>query len=114
MISLTGERAFGTAGRAKSFGGTIDIKGAPDAITPSMVEAGKQLKIAVPSANIPDLIASKFHQYDDDRRRNIKRKRSDPFSRELREELTDQLNAEGSTDGYHVSLLNAMSAVAVS
>lgn len=109
MISLTGERAFGTAGRAKSFGGAIDIKGAPDAITPSMVEAGKQLKIAVPSANTPDFIAKKFHQYDDDRRRNIKRKRSDPFSRELREQLAEQLGAEENTDGYHVSLLNAMS-----
>tara|TARA_R100000406_G_scaffold23452_1_gene14887 strand:- start:30829 stop:37440 length:6612 start_codon:yes stop_codon:yes gene_type:complete len=96
MISLTGNKAFGTSGRAGKFGAEIEVGRTPDAITPSMNELGRSLGIGMQAPNIPDFIGKRW------------REEADPFSMNLREEITEQLSDETSNQGFHPTLLTAM------
>ena len=99
MISLTGNKGFGTSGRAGKFGAEIEVGRTPDAITPSMNELGRSLGIGMKAPNIPDFIGKKW------------REDADPFSMNLRQEITEQLFDETnitSNQGFHPTLLTAM------
>ncbi len=95
MVALTGEKAFGTSGRAGKFGGSIDVGRAPNAMSPSLAAAAEELGIVIPrddAPNIPDEIAGYW----------IRRK--DPMSDEVRDAVA-QMDTD---EGFHFSLRNAM------
>jgi len=96
MISLTGEKAFGSSGRAGKYGKGIEVGRAPDAITPSMVEAAKQLGLSSPAPNMPDVLVSSY----------LKDPKS-AFSQETRSKLADELAGMGQ-EGFHPTLTSAM------
>ena len=94
MISLTGNKAFGTSGRAGKFGGEIETGRAPNALTPSMAEVGKQLGIGMPAPNIPDMMLKPHLEG------------KSPFSMELRDALAVELGPMDKT-GFHPSLVSS-------
>jgi len=101
MVSLTGEDGFGA--KTTRRGGIVSesVGSRPDALTPSLVEAGRKLGIGMGLPNMPDLLLSPFiANYNDE-----KKKTKSPFSMELREELANTLNME---DVLHPALLASM------
>ena len=96
MISLTGEKAFGTSGRAGKYGKGIEEREAPDAITPSMAEAAKQLGLSSPVPNMPDVLVSSY----------LKDPKS-AYSQKTRAKLADELASMGQ-EGFHPTLTSAM------
>jgi len=96
MISLTGNKAFGTSGRAGRFGGEIEVGRAPNALTPSMAEVGRQLGIGMPAPNIPDTMLKPHLQG------------KSPFSMDLRNDLAEELSVMDIT-GFHPSLVSSLS-----
>tara|TARA_R110000822_G_scaffold59325_11_gene148165 strand:- start:30325 stop:37071 length:6747 start_codon:yes stop_codon:yes gene_type:complete len=96
MISLTGNKAFGTSGRAGKYGKGIEERKAPDAITPSMADAAEQLGLSSIAPNIPDSLISPY----------LKDPKS-AFSNKTRDALADELSSVGQV-GFHPSLTSAM------
>ena len=95
MVALTGEKAFGTSGRAGRFGGEIEVGQAPNAMSPSLAAAAEDLGIVIPredAPNIPDEIAGYWLRG------------KDPMSDEVRDAVA-QIDTD---EGFHFSLMNAM------
>lgn len=102
MASLTGEDGFGA--RTTRRGGVIteSVRSRPDALTPSLVEAGRKLGIGMRLPNMPDLLLSPFLQNYNDK------KTKSPFSMKLREELANALGGEDVAN-FHPALRASMS-----
>jgi hypothetical protein len=96
MISLTGQEAFGTSGRAGKRGQEIKVGKSPDAITPSMRQVAEELGISLPVANIPDSV---LFQY-------IKDPKS-AYNDTTREDLANELS-NMRIEGFHPTLISAM------
>jgi len=97
MISLTGQKNFGPK---RTRGGGIvseSVKHRPNAITPSMRDAAKELGIETGAPNIPDFILPYFTN------------NKSPFSDKVRDEIGEFLETEDSTKGYHPGLYASMS-----
>lgn len=109
MTAMTGN-PFGTSGRAGRFGGEITAGRTPDALTPSLREAGKQLGIALPVARIPDLMLTPFLSARGNTPAEQQQNRLRmAFDARLIEDLTNQLADLTDTTNFHPSLMNAMS-----
>ena len=96
MISLTGQKAFGTSGRAGKPGQEIEVGRSPDAITPSMRQVAEELGLSSPVANTPDLLINQY----------VKDPKS-AYSEKTRSYLADLL-ADMGQEGFHPTLTSAM------
>lgn len=96
MISLTGQKNFGP--KRTRGGGVVgeSVKQRPNAITPSMRDAAKELGIETGAPNTPDFILPYFTS------------NKSPFSDKVREEIGNFLENEDNA-GYHPGLDAAMS-----
>ena len=96
MISLTGQKNFGP--KRTRGGGVVgeSVKQRPNAITPSMRDAAKELGIETGAPNIPDFLLPYFTS------------NKSPFSDKVREEIGNFLENEDNA-GYHPGLGAAMS-----